>query len=542
MICRNCGFENKDGAKFCQKCGQPLGAVPGQNKYGAGPKQGQPAASASKSRTPVIVLLVVLIVLLVAILGFFLYNNFFRKGHTSEPEATTSESASTKKAKADDNAAADTGYDALIQDMDNASYKVMRIQSTDVSDYPNVKLYMSLTDDDGTPVTLSSPTAGIKESVNGGKEIERKVKSIEQIGDNQGIGMDILVDKSSSMEGTLPELQSVMEEFIRKMNYDAGDSAEIISFDSYIMYMCSYTNNEQNLLNGISNMTTYGQTSLYDALYTGVENAGNRPGENCVIGFTDGMDTSSAHTYDEVIENAKEKNIPIYLIGTSEADASTLESLTSETGGSYWDVNAITDVSDILNQIYAVQRDTYCLEYESDSSIDAYTERQVSCVVKDGNAGGTLMNYDFTPTRKILPGKHDSRYELVKDDISWTDANDAAIAKGGHLATVNSKEEEKTLEKMADKAGLKYIWLGGYTSVRDDVAFGHWMTGEPFDYTKWYDGEPSRNDKDGEPEFYLMLWKIKGKWSWNDERNDVIHIDGLDYFKGNMGYIIEYES
>ena len=26
MFCRNCGAENTDGAKFCEKCGKPLDA------------------------------------------------------------------------------------------------------------------------------------------------------------------------------------------------------------------------------------------------------------------------------------------------------------------------------------------------------------------------------------------------------------------------------------------------------------------------------------------------------------------------------------
>ena len=97
------------------------------------------------------------------------------------------------------------------------------------------------------------------------------------------------------------------------------------------------------------------------------------------------------------------------------------------------------------------------------------------------------------------------------------------------------------LVRMCEGAGVKYCWIGGYTSVRNGTAFGHWITGEPFSYTAWYPGEPSRNDKDGTPEFYLMLWKVEDAWSWNDQRDDVLQ-SGLPYFTGNIGYICEYES
>lgn len=98
------------------------------------------------------------------------------------------------------------------------------------------------------------------------------------------------------------------------------------------------------------------------------------------------------------------------------------------------------------------------------------------------------------------------------------------------------------VSKLAQKAGLKFCWIGGYTEVDDnDNVYGTWITGEPFSYQKWYPGEPSRNDMDGTPESYLMMWYLKNKWTWNDQRDDVLS-SGLDYFKGNLGYICEYED
>lgn len=435
------------------------------------------------------------------------------------------------------------GYVSLEKSLDSLSTKdTMQLISTDVSDYPNVKLYFSLESADEQPVLLSSPTAGIIESISGGKEIERKIRSVEQVGKNEGLGMDLLIDKSASMSSDLPILQSVMTEFIQNLNYKAGDAAEIISFDTYLMYMCSYTNNEANLINGISNMTTYGNTALYDALMTGIQNAGNRSGENCVIAFTDGEDNSSSYSEMDVVNLARQKQIPVYLIGTSSADTSALMEIASETGGEYWDISSINDIQDILDEIYDKQKELYVVEYESDAKKDAYEARNISCIIKDDTEGASVQSVSFTPAQKTETQKHSSRYEIVAGDISWTDANTAAIAKGGHLATITSQDEMNRLTTMADQAGLKYIWIGGYTSVRDGQAFGHWMTGEPFDFAAWYPGEPSRNDLDGTPEFYLMMWNVSGQWSWNDQRDDVVSGTGLDYFRGKMGYIIEYED
>lgn len=444
---------------------------------------------------------------------------------------------------------ADDSYESLsksVLESGAADGNNMELVTTDVSEYPKVKAYYRLEDSYGNAVLLDSPTARVTETVESGKQIERRIRSIERLDGNQGLGMDIVIDKSSSMESCFGQVQIILDDFIRSMDYASGDAAEIIAFDSYIMYMCSYTDQMANLLNGIDNMSTYGRTALYDALWTGVTNAGRRTGANCVIGFTDGMDNESSHSYEEVISLANSLDIPIYLIGTSGADYSVLNNISESTGGMSWDINSIQDMNDILSEIYKTQKNMYCIEYESDAKADAYATRTLSAVLVDryGQNGGIAEGITFTPAHRAEKTAHSSRYELIRKDVSWTEANDECLAKGGHLATITSQEEMDEITAMAEQQGIKFVWIGGYTSVRDNNVYGHWLTGEPFDFTAWYPGEPSRNDKlDGEPEFYLMLWNVSedGKWTWNDQRNDVLNI-GLDYFTGNLGYICEYED
>ena len=179
--------------------------------------------------------------------------------------------------------------------------------------------------------------------------------------------------------------------------------------------------------------------------------------------------------------------------------------------------------------------------YQSDSHAEAYQERTVSCGIQDTDYTGKIEEVPFTPRRSWEEAEHESRYELVAADVSWSEANRAAIRRGGHLATITSENEMELLSKLGDQADIRYLWIGGYTSIRNGQAFGHWVTGEPFSYTAWREGEPSRNDQDGEAEMCLMLWKVNDEWSWNDQRDDLIGA-GLKWFIGNIGYIIEYED
>ena len=412
--------------------------------------------------------------------------------------------------------------------------------SSDVSEYPNVKLYFEYTDAASNPITLYSVTGNIIESISGGAEIERTIRSIQKLAGNEGLSIDIVADKSGSMEYDLPQMQSVMSEFVTSLDYQHGDRVEILSFDTYVMYMCTYTQNAALLQNGIYNMVPYGETALYDALITGITNAGSQAGARCVIGFTDGEDNSSMYSVQDVISLALQREVPVYLIGSSWADSGTLQYICEKTGGYYWNIDNIYDISQILQTIYANQKEMYCIEYVSDPSADPYASRRINFILQDDYYTGTITGLEFQATPAIKQVQHTARYELFKKDISWTEANQECIARGGHLATITSQAEMDELVRMCEDAGVKYCWIGGYTSVRNSGAFGHWITGEPFSYTAWYPGEPSRNDKDGTPEFYLMLWKVEDAWSWNDQRNDVLQ-SGLAYFIGKIGYICEYE-
>lgn len=435
----------------------------------------------------------------------------------------------------------DTSYNGLINNLAKLTPVTIKFVSSDVSDYPNVKTYFTIEDSAGETVMLTSPNVAIKEKISNGTEVEREIKSFEKLEGREGISIELVADKSGSMDSDLATMQNIMSQFVDALDYNSGDMVELIAFDSYVMYMCTYTQDISLLNNGIDNMTTYGETALYDALYEAVRNAGSKEGARCVIAFTDGMDNCSMHTSDEVINLANTYAVPIFIIGTYSGDYSIYSDITSRTGGMYWDISSVSDMSTILDSIYTREKNMYCLEYVSDSSADAYAERNISCVMSDDTFGSSLST-SFTATKTLEKEKHESRYELIVEDISWSEANEACLKKGGHLITITSQEEMDTAIALAEGQGLRFVWMGGYTSIRNDSAYGHWITGEPFEFQPWYPGEPSRTDEDGAAEMYLMLWQVNDEWSWNDQRNDPVGDTGLEYFKGKTGYICEYED
>lgn len=420
--------------------------------------------------------------------------------------------------------------------------------STDVSEYPKVKAYFRVTNEyTGENVEdLTANSFTIMEQVNSGDYLVREVKSAMPLKDNAGLNIGLVSDKSDSISSSnMSKIKNVMIEFVNSLNYGAGDRAELLAFDSIVQQMCYYTNDAALLTNGINNMSTDGLTAFYDAVYDGVTNAALQGGARCVIAFTDGMDNRSKHTSYEVIQYASQKQVPVYIIGVGGSlDSGTLRSMAENTGGRYWHINDLYDLQQIFDQIYSEQKELYVVEYQSDAALDSYLTRNLDIRVSGGGCRGEAME-TVTPVRSINDGgvQRTSRYELFTESLSWEEASRRCQEMGGHLATITSQDEMDLLVSMAEDAGMKYVWLGGYTSYDDyGNVFGHWVTGEEFTYQAWCVDEPSRVDLDGTEEWYIMLWNIPhlGGWTWNDQRLDPAGT--VTSMADKMAFICEFED
>lgn len=421
----------------------------------------------------------------------------------------------------------------------------VQLISTDISQYPVVTAYFRVSDLEGNAVEGLNPMSfRIQEGLQGGEYLAREVRTVEPLAGNQGLNIALVADKSSSIsDSDMLKIQSVMIDFVNSLHYEIGDKAEILAFDSIVQQMCTYTSDSSLLVNGINNMSTDGMTAFYDAVYNGISHAALQGGARCVIAFTDGIDNMSRHSSADVVRYAAECQVPVYIIGVGwDVEEYTLRTIAENTGGRYWFIDDLYDLTEIFDEIYTEQKKLYAVEYVSDESLDAEAARSLDVVVS--GAGYRAENQvSFQPVRSLGSTTHTSRYQLIHEAMSWEEASEYCQALGGHLATVTSQDEMDLLISMAESEGLLYVWLGGYTSYdRFGGVFGHWVTGEPFTYEAWSRNEPSRIDQDGTEEWYIMLWNIPslGGWSWNDQRNDPGA--AVNSMREQMGFICEFEN
>jgi Ca-activated chloride channel family protein len=195
------------------------------------------------------------------------------------------------------------------------------------------------------------------------------------------IALAIALDTSTSMERKLPVAQEAAAGFVRRLT--PKDVAQIIDFDSQAQILQTFTNDKAALEQAIRRTQAGGSTSLYNALYTALSELkgvrGQTAGEvrrQAIVALSDGEDTSSLVTFDDVLDLAKRSEVAVYAIGLrekgdpamsgkwNEADY-ILRTLAQETGGRPYFVDDVSQLPAIYSQIADELANQYSVGYVS---------------------------------------------------------------------------------------------------------------------------------------------------------------------------------
>jgi hypothetical protein len=139
---------------------------------------------------------------------------------------------------------------------------------------------------------------------------------------------------------------------------------------------------------------------------------------------------------------------------------------------------------------------------------------------------------------------HWYQWEVQPSGISWTVAREVCIGRGGHLATPTVPGENQFIFNLTlpTSAWLNRFgpWLGGYqeasASDYSEPAGGwRWVTGEQWEWTAWWRGEPSNFYcvSPGEDKLHFIDYEPK----WNDITNEAGDCEGP-----NWSFLIEWSA
>jgi Ca-activated chloride channel homolog len=231
---------------------------------------------------------------------------------------------------------------------------------------------------------------------------------------NLPIALSLLIDTSSSMEDRMSTAQDAAIGFIRKLR--PTDLGEVIGFDSRAEVLQKFTNNPAELEQAIRKTVAGGSTSLNNALYISLKGLKKIPTRSeddvrrqAIVLLSDGEDTSSLVSFDDVLDLARRSETAIYTIGLMSDEPSqskgfreatyALRQLANDTGGRAFFPSDIKSLASVYGQIYDELSSQYTIGYTSkNQKRDGAWRRLVVRVNRPNVQARTKQGY-FAPTR-----------------------------------------------------------------------------------------------------------------------------------------------
>ena len=191
------------------------------------------------------------------------------------------------------------------------------------------------------------------------------------------VALSLLLDSSASMEDKLPMLQSAAVSFVKRLK--PNDMAQVVDFDSRVEIRQPFTGNQAELERAVGLTAAGGSTSLHNAIYIALKElrkiravSEDDVRRQALIVFSDGEDTSSLISFDEVLDLAKRSETAVYTIALRGTDSQTkgfreaefvMRQLAQETGGRAFFPLRAEDLTGIYGQIADELASQYTLGY-----------------------------------------------------------------------------------------------------------------------------------------------------------------------------------
>lgn len=240
-----------------------------------------------------------------------------------------------------------------------------------------IELPVMVTDHAGAPITdLKQPDFSIFEN---GKP--QKITSFNYAS-NLPIAAGVLLDHSGSMKPRMEQSKSAAIEFFKRI-MKSGDRAFVTGFAFDATSSAPFVTDVSSLESQVRAIPdASGGTSLYDAIVTGLYRFRALQGRKALIILTDGEDTTSRTTYEEMLTYARSARVPLYFIGVNLgllefSGTSKMKALAAETGGIAYFIHDIKQLNETYAQLEKDLRSQYLIAYNAETTTKDRAYRKV---------------------------------------------------------------------------------------------------------------------------------------------------------------------
>lgn len=278
----------------------------------------------------------------------------------------------------------------------------VQITQVDTSRFPQVTVYVSVTDSKGQPVNVNAKSLAVSEA---GNPVE--ASQISGAGKVEALTTLLVIDISGSMaqNGKIDAAKQAAIEYVNQLR--AGDKSGLVAFNTQVSYLQPITEDKTALMNAITSLKPANDTAMYDALIKAVDILGGVAGRKAIIVLTDGIDNQSKANADQVIKQIGPAGLSIATIGLGDSsqgratqaglDEPALKSLAERAGGTYAFINNADALKQLFQQTGRTLQSEYAITYTSPAKLRDGVNRSLgvsvakqATVVSEYNPGGLV--------------------------------------------------------------------------------------------------------------------------------------------------------
>jgi Ca-activated chloride channel homolog len=221
------------------------------------------------------------------------------------------------------------------------------------------------------------------------------------------ISISILIDTSNSMQDKLADAQAAAISFTKTLR--PQDQAQIIQFNERVRTVTDFTPDGGKLEAAIRSTRVGGATALYNAIYVALKDLsalsdGHELRRLAVVVLSDGDDTASLVTDDQVLELARRTGVGVYGISLRAPQLDSLartgnpglptfffSSLTRDTGGEVHFLKGLSQLKGVYDRFAEELRSQYSIGYVSNNPQHDGKWRRIA--VRILNHGGVQVRH-----------------------------------------------------------------------------------------------------------------------------------------------------
>lgn len=242
----------------------------------------------------------------------------------------------------------------------------LKIQQVDSERFPQLHIDVLVADGEKTYMPFMGLDATHFKLKENDQEIKNfSLQTIDAQKENEMIVVLVDASRSLSKEEFNIQVQAILK-FVDQVT--PGDRLGVISFHDKYRLHCGFTSSKLQIRECVQKIKQGGSnTVLYDAINEGlrllstVDN--KRP---ALLVFTDGRDEHSQFSFEDVLSQMKDSQIPIFTIATGQAQSLTqMKTLSLQSGGEIFYANNKKSIEEIYTTLPKMLDNMYRISYTS---------------------------------------------------------------------------------------------------------------------------------------------------------------------------------